>query len=81
MKALKECKYRIPEDVSVVGFDNMPFCDITSPPLTTINVQKREMGEAAVRRVLEKMENRADSPMKLQLLTSFCERSSVRKLT
>ncbi len=80
MKALKECKYRIPEDVSVVGFDNMPFCDITSPPLTTINVQKREMGEAAVRRVLEKMENRADSPMKLQLLTSFCERSSVRKL-
>lgn len=80
MKALKEFHYKIPEDISIVGFDNMPFCEITSPPLTTINVLKKEMGEMAVRRVLEKTSQDCNYPLKIQLLTSFCERSSVKRL-
>lgn len=37
----------------MVGFDDLPFCAISSPPLTTIKVYNREMGSAAVRRLME----------------------------
>ena len=49
MRALKEYGYGIPEDVSIIGFDNISFRAISDPPLTTINVYKREMGGTAVR--------------------------------
>ena len=45
--------YRIPEDVSIVGFDDLTFSEISSPPLTTLRVEKREMGKMAVRRLVE----------------------------
>lgn len=48
MKALQEMGYRIPEDVSIVGFDDLTFSEISSPPLTTLRVEKREMGKMAV---------------------------------
>lgn len=80
MKALKEFEYKIPDDISIIGFDNMPFCEITSPGLTTVNILKREMGEAAVQRVLAKTENMQNYPTKMQLLTSIIERDSVKEI-
>ena len=79
MKALKEFGYKIPEDISLIGFDNMPFCEMTSPRLTTIDIHKREMGETAVRRLLAKS-GPANYPLKIQLLTSLQERESVRQV-
>lgn len=42
-----ENNYRIPEDVSVVGFDNIPIAATTEPPLTTISQQRNELGRCA----------------------------------
>lgn len=53
MKALQEMGYRIPEDVSIVGFDDLPFSEISNPPLTTLRVPKQEMGRLAVRKLVE----------------------------
>jgi DNA-binding LacI/PurR family transcriptional regulator len=39
---------RIPEDLSLIGFDNIEFSSIIHPPLTTIHQPKYEMGQAAV---------------------------------
>ncbi|MBR4027326.1 MAG: LacI family DNA-binding transcriptional regulator [Lachnospiraceae bacterium] len=39
--------YRVPEDVSVIGFDNIPIAATTVPPLTTIAQQRNELGKSA----------------------------------
>jgi len=60
-KALKEKGYRIPRDVSVVGFDNLPMSATLDPSLTTIDVSKRKIGSMAVT-VLDELLN-ADGPL------------------
>lgn len=79
IKALKENGYRIPDDVSVVGFDNMPFCEIIDPPLTTVNVFKRRMGMIALKRLLDRIEGNFLESIKIEVNTELVERASVVK--
>lgn len=48
IKALREAKVRIPDEVSVIGFDNLPMSAAMDPPLTTIDVSKRKIGNLAI---------------------------------
>jgi len=52
IRALMEAGRRIPEDVSVIGFDNVELSAIVNPPLTTIHQPKYEIGQAAVETLL-----------------------------
>lgn len=79
MKALTEAGFQIPEDVSVIGFDDLTFSSISSPGLTTLRVSKQDMGKAAVRRLRELIDGE-DSKLKIQICTQFIERGSVRDL-
>ena len=81
VRALQQNGYQVPGDVSVVGFDDLPFCAISNPPLTTIKVYNREMGRAAVRRLVEMAKHGADYCTKIQVRSSFVERESVRDLS
>ncbi|MDR1654908.1 MAG: LacI family DNA-binding transcriptional regulator [Treponema sp.] len=80
MKAINECGYHIPEDISIVGFDNMPLSEISTPPLTTVNVPKKELGQIAVQRLMTQAMNKSAVPVKTQLLTSLVFRKSVKKI-
>ena len=55
MKAMQEQGVHLPEDVSVVGLDDMPLCEMTRPRLSTVRVFKHELGGLAVRRLAEKI--------------------------
>ena len=56
--ALRESGRSIPGDVSVVGFDDIPLAAYLDPPLTTIRVPARELGLAAGRALIAKLEHR-----------------------
>lgn len=80
IKALKEFGYRIPEDVSIIGFDDLPFCEIISPKLTTIRTVKKEMGQMAVEKIVDMVKNKSDVTVRSILSTTFVERESVRDI-
>lgn len=81
MKALQEMGYRIPEDISIAGFDDLPFSAISSPPLTTLRVQNREMGKMAVRRLAEMIEGiGADAVIKTQVCPKIVYRNTVKNI-
>jgi len=46
-----------PRDISITGHNDMPFVDLISPPLTTVRISHRDMGRAAGRLLLEKIDN------------------------
>ncbi len=48
IRALKSRGYRVPEDISIVGFDDMPISTMIDPTLTTIRVMKEQMGMTAM---------------------------------
>lgn len=81
MRALKERGIRIPEDVSIVGFDDMPFCEITSPRLTTSKVFKQDIGSTAVKRLLQNIEgNKERVTQRIEVNTELIVRDSVLQL-
>jgi LacI family transcriptional regulator len=51
MKAIKEFHYKIPNDISIIGFDDIHFAAASSPALTTINVPKKTIGSIALRQL------------------------------
>ena len=76
MKALKEAGYRIPQDIAIAGFDNLPFSKVFEPALTTINVPKLYMGEMAAARLVELLKSPNANPVKIEVGTALVERRS-----
>lgn len=80
MRAFKECGFRIPDDVSIVGFDDMPICEFLEPKLTTMAVPKKKLAEAAVERLVGKIKNPKSIVTKTEVSVSLHERMSVKSL-
>lgn len=57
MKALKGIGVKIPEDISVIGIDDLAVSSVCEPSLTTVRVHKMTMGRVAVRRLIEMLDN------------------------
>lgn len=76
MKAFKEFKIKIPDDISIVGFDSIPFSTISDPPLTTMEVSCTEIGIWAVRILCDRIQYPFSSVTKVQIGTTLMERHS-----
>jgi LacI family xylobiose transport system transcriptional regulator len=75
-EAARELGLRIPQDLSVVGFDDLPLARWISPPLTTVRQPLTEMAEAAARLVLDLSRGREPSTLRVDLATRLVERAS-----
>ncbi|MBC8099945.1 MAG: LacI family DNA-binding transcriptional regulator [Armatimonadetes bacterium] len=76
MHAAAELNLKIPDDLSVIGYDDLPISAYTMPPLTTIAQPLVEMGETAVELLLQQIENPHLAPEKAVLPTSLVIRKS-----
>ena len=66
----------VPEDLSVVGFDNIPESALSSPPLTTIDQSLQRMGYEAVRMLVELIQDELNGPTHITLPTELVVRQS-----
>ncbi|SIQ42106.1 LacI family DNA-binding transcriptional regulator [Halanaerobium kushneri] len=80
VKALKEYGVKIPEEVSIIGFDDMPYCEICEPKMSTVKVHKQYLGEVAVKRLIEKIEYDDYVNQKIEISTELVERNSIKKV-
>lgn len=77
IRALTQKGVHVPKDVSIVGFDDLPYSAVSSPALTTIHVNGSTMGREAVNRLLDMMDSPGTGQFKIEGCTEFVERESV----
>lgn len=77
-KAIQESGMRIPEDLSVVSFDDIEMSEFVSPALTTVRVHREAMGRTAVKLLIQRMEGKLPLPMTVLLPTELMIRSSCK---
>ena len=77
MKAFREVGYRIPEDIAIIGFDDIDLCDYTQPGLTTIHVPKKYMGKIAAERLLSVIGGQDYYPVNIRISTHLVIRGTV----
>jgi len=77
MVKLRELGYRIPEDISVVGFDDIAVTQLVSPALTTVHVDRVALGRTAVELLLSRISNPTRPPVRSILGVYLVTRASV----
>jgi LacI family repressor for deo operon, udp, cdd, tsx, nupC, and nupG len=76
IRALREAGLRVPEDISVMGFDDMPLASYFDPPLTTVRQDIFNIGCEAARQLIWSIENPAEPPRNLRIQAELVIRNS-----
>jgi LacI family transcriptional regulator len=82
IKAIKEIGLKIPDQVSLISFDEQPYSAYLGTPLTTIEQKKIEMGQIAVSVIIKDIECKPEEmkPVKMKIKTNLIVRESVKNL-
>lgn len=67
MQVIKEKGLRIPEDIGLVGYDDIPFSSLISPSLTTIKLKKQELGAESIKLLLSRINGSREKMKKIML--------------
>ena len=88
IRALHSKGLHVPQDISVMGFDDIPLCEMVDPAITTVHSFKEKLGIEAVRLLHQRIQRgenvqsaQASGVMKLSMSTRIVERSSVADLS
>jgi len=76
LHAAKQLGLRVPEDMSIIGFDNIPLASMTDPPLTTIDQPVDQIGYQSCELLIEKIKNPQTPTKKIFLNTELIVRQS-----
>lgn len=76
MHAFKESGYKIPRDISIMGFNNEVVCEFSDPPLTTVKQPKKLMGITAADLILDMIEGEKIENKNIILETTIIKRKS-----
>jgi LacI family transcriptional regulator len=78
LQAIQEAGLRVPDDVAIIGFDDVPLASYTKPSLTTVHQPLREMGETAARMLMGHFDGTSLSDAPMVLPTTLIVRDSTR---
>lgn len=76
LRAARELGLRVPEDLSIVGYDDLPLTEWIGPALTTVHQPLRDMASTAARMVLDLAEGRTPSNLRIDLAVELVVRES-----
>ena len=76
MRAARARGLSIPDDLSVVGFDDSELAEIVAPSLTTVRQPLAEMGRMAVSLLMRLLENQRVDALRIELATKLIVRES-----
>jgi LacI family transcriptional regulator len=80
MSIIKRSGYKIPEDISIVGFSNSHYAAMTEPPLTSVEQKGVEMGRRAAKMLIERIQSDVDIETRVeQIKTDLVVRGSTQK--
>jgi LacI family transcriptional regulator len=76
LRAIRDAGLRVPEDIAVAGFDDLPLAEHTTPPLTTIRQPIYRLGTMAAETLIEQIEHPHGAPHRVVLPTELVIRAS-----
>jgi LacI family transcriptional regulator len=79
--AVHEAGLRVPDDISVIGYDDVPLASYTVPRLTTIAQPARQLGRLAVERLVARLQNQEMPVLREKLAVTLVVRDSCRTLS
>jgi LacI family transcriptional regulator, galactose operon repressor len=80
MQYAQSLKIKVPAQLSVIGFDDVPWAQFVSPALTTVDMPLGEMAAEAVEALLRRSDDRPDSRRKIVFDTTLVQRDSVQRV-
>jgi LacI family transcriptional regulator len=81
IKALRNYNLSVPDDISIIGFDDLPSSSLSEPPLTTIRVSTQQIGRRAIEKLSERFINLSEYiPENILISGKLMIRYSVKKI-
>ena len=80
LKAIREASLRIPQDISLISFDNYTYMDYMEPPITRIGQPVEDMGKLATKILFDKIESMPNNTSQLKLSPSLIIGESIASL-
>ena len=76
INAAKQLRLRVPEDLMVIGYDNVDYAIISSPQITTINTPKYQLGYTAAELLVDRIQNPDFAAQHIKLQSELIIRES-----
>lgn len=80
ISAIHNMQLKVPDDISVIGISNIEASKYLNPPLTTVGIPQKDIGEIAAHTLIQRIKGDKTSPKQIYVPTKLIIRDSVKKL-